>query len=93
MTEFNPLLDLSKKTSEELNDGINKLNERIAYFEDSDYSYLSQQLSMWRELYYQEISNRAMEQARAKESKDIIIFDTEPPEEKSKEDESKSKNT
>ena len=72
---FSPFSDLSKKSDEELNVDIGRLNAMMNYYYATGHAYLTDQLRTWREGYYEEISNRQERKAREKEKNDPIIFD------------------
>jgi hypothetical protein len=77
MSNFNVFGDVSKLSDEEIFDQIAKLNDRIAYYYMSEYSYLVPQLQAWRDMRMDAIDERAAKRAadKKKNKENNVIFD------------------
>ena len=90
---FSPFVDLSKKTDEELNIDIGRLNAMMNYYYATGHAYLTEQLRTWKDGYYEEINNRQEKKALEREKKNNIIFDNSDESNKKEMDKQKTNKT
>jgi hypothetical protein len=75
--EFNPFLDFTTFSDDELTERANKLNEMISYYYETEYNYIIPQLQNWRDAHIDELNARIEKRRRDKNKhkESEVIFD------------------
>lgn len=75
--DFSPFVDFSKLTDDEIIERLSKINNMIAYYYWSNYTYLVPQLQGWQESAREELRLRAEKRRRdkAKNKQNNTVFD------------------
>lgn len=95
MTDFNVFGDFSKLSDEAIMEQVNKLNEQIAYYYMTEYSYLVPQLQEWRDMRMdaidERVEKRRLEKAKLKKNSHIIFDNSDEVMDEAKEKDTKEK--
>jgi hypothetical protein len=77
MSDFNPFVDFSKLTDDEIIERLNKINNMISYYYWTPYTYIVPQLQGWQESAREELRQRNDKRRRdkAKNKQSNVVFD------------------
>lgn len=73
---FDPFLDLTKKSDEDLLDGLSRVHSMIGHYHTMGNSLLIGQLQAWKEVYLNEMQSRAYKKQVEKANKNPVAIDT-----------------